>query len=51
MKTSFDGDICKITKGSMVMTLEKKEATLYMMLGSGASILVASSEMDVGVWH
>ena len=37
MKTTFDGDICKITKGTMVMTNGKKEGILYMRSGSGAS--------------
>ena len=49
MKTTFDGDVCKITKGAMVM--EQKEGTMYMTSGSEASISVASSELDVGVWH
>jgi len=49
MKTTFDGDVCKITKGVMVM--EQKERTMYMTSGSEASISVASSGLDVGVWH
>jgi len=28
-----------------------KEGSLYMMSGSGVSILVTSSEADAGVWH
>ena len=51
MKTVFDGDVCKITKGVMVMAHEKKEGTLYMTSGFKASISVASSEADVGVRH
>ena len=51
MKTIFDGDICKIKKGVMVMAHDKKEGTLHMTLGSGASISIASSELDIGVWH
>jgi len=51
MKTTFDGDVCKITKGAMVMTHDKKEGILYMMSSSGASISVASLELDIGVWH
>ena len=51
MKTTFDGDVCKITKGAMMMAHGKKEGTLYMMSGSEASITVASSEVDAGVWH
>ena len=51
MKTTFNGDVCKITKGSMVMAYGKKESTLYIMSGSGGSISVASSELDTGVWH
>ena len=51
MKTTFDGDVCKITKGAMVMAHGKKEGTLYMTLSFGASISVASSEADAGVWH
>ena len=51
MNTSFDGDVCKITKGAMVMAHGKKEGTLYMSSSFGASISVASSEADVGVWH
>ena len=35
----------------MVMAHSKKECTLYMTSGLGASISVVSSEMDVGVWH
>ena len=49
MKTTFSGDVCKITKGAMVMAHGKKEGTLYMTSGSDASISVVSS--DVGVWH
>ena len=48
MKTTFDGDVCKITKGVMVMAHGKKEGTFYMISGSGASILIASSEEIVG---
>jgi len=48
MKTIFDGDVCKILKGVMVMAHKKKEGTLYMICGSGASISVASSELNVG---
>ena len=51
MKTNFDGDICKIMKDSMVMAHGKKEGTLYVISGSGASISVASSELDAKVWH
>ena len=51
MKTTFDVDVCKITKSVMVMTLEKKEGTLYLTSVSGASISGASSELDAGVWH
>jgi len=51
MKTPFDGDMCKITKGVMVMARDKKEGTLYMTLGFGVSISVASSELDAEVWH
>ena len=51
MKTIFDDDVCKITKGAMVMADGKKEYTLYMTSGSRASISVASSELDAGVWH
>ena len=49
MKTIFDTDVCKIIKSTMVMAHGKKEDTLYMTSGSGASISVASSEADVGV--
>ena len=51
MKTTFDGDVCKITKCAMVMAHGKKEGTLYMTSGSRASISVASSELDAAVWH
>ena len=51
MMTTFDGDVCKITKGAMVMAHDKKEGTLCMKSDSGASILVASLELDVAVWH
>ena len=51
MKTTFDGDVCKITKGDVVMAHDKTEGTLYMTSGSGASISVTLSELDVGVWH
>ena len=37
MKTTFDGDVCKITKVAMVMAHGKKEGTLYMTSGSEAS--------------
>ena len=50
MKTTFDGDVCKISKGVMVMAHKKKD-TLYMASGSEASISVALSEADAGVWH
>jgi len=49
MKTIFDGDVCKITKGAMVMAHGKKEGTPYMMSGCGKSISVASSEVDGGI--
>ena len=48
LKTTFDGDVCKITKGAMVAH-GKKEGTLYTMSGSRASISVASSEADAGM--
>jgi len=48
MKTTFDGDVCKITKDAVMMA-HKKECTLYMTSDFGASISVASSEADVGV--
>jgi len=51
MKTTFDSDVCKITKGVVMMAQRKKEGTLYMTLGSRASISVALSEADAGVWH
>ena len=51
MKTTFDDDICKITKGVMVMAHSKKEDTIYMISSSRASISVASSKLDVRVWH
>jgi len=51
MKTTFNGDVCKITKGTMVMAHGKKECTLYMTSGSGVSISVASSEADASAWH
>ena len=51
MKTTFNGDICKITKGAMVMAHSKKKGTLYMTTGSGASISVASSKLDAKVYH
>jgi len=37
MKTTFDDDVCKIMKCSMVMAHSKKEGTLYMTSGSEAS--------------
>ena len=51
MKTTFDSNVCKITKGDMVMTHDKKKGALYMTSGSGASISVASSELDARAWH
>ena len=51
MKTTFDGDVCKITKGTMVMAHDKKKGTLYMTSGFGTSISVTSPELDAGVWH
>jgi len=48
MKTTFNSDVCKITKGAMMMSHGKKEGTLYMTSGFGASISVASSKRDVG---
>ena len=51
MKITFDGDVCKITKGAMVMVHRKKKGTIYITSGSGASILVASLKLDVRVWH
>ena len=49
MKITFDGDVCNITVGAKVMTHGKKEDTLYMTSSFGASISVASSELDAGV--
>jgi len=49
MKTTFDGDVCKITKSAMMMAHEKNEGTLYITLGSKASISIASSEVDAGM--
>jgi len=51
MKTTFDDDVCKITKGAMVIAHEKNEGTLYMTSNSEASILAAPLESDTGVWH
>jgi len=48
MKTTFDGNVCKITKGAMVMA-HGKEGTLYMTSSSDVSISVVSSEADVEV--
>ena len=48
MKTTFDGNVCKIIKGAMVMA-HGKEGTLYMTSSSEVSISVVSSEADVGV--
>jgi len=50
IKTTFDDDVCKITKDAMVVA-HGKEGTLYMISGFGASISVASSELDAGVCH
>jgi len=41
MKTTFEGDVCKITKGTMVTTHGKKEGTLYMTSSSRVSMSVA----------
>ena len=41
MKITFDDDLCKITKGAMIMEHDKKEGTLYIMSGSMTSISVA----------
>ena len=49
MKTTFNGDVCKITKGAMMMAHGKKEGTLYMASGSRASISVVSSDLNAGV--
>jgi len=35
MKITFASDVCKITKGVMVMAHRKKEGTLYITSGSG----------------
>ena len=51
IKITFDGDVCKITKGAIVMAHDKKEGTFYMTSGFRALILVASSVLDAGVWH
>ena len=51
MKTTFDHDICKITKGAMVMAHGKKVGALYMTSDFGALILVALMEVAAGVWH
>jgi len=51
MKTTFDDDVCKITKGDMVMAHGKKEDTLYMTFNFGASILVALSKFDNRACH
>ena len=34
MMNTFDGDVCKITKGAMVMSHGKKEGTLYRLIVS-----------------
>jgi len=46
MKTTFDGDSCKITKGVMITTHDKKEGTLYMTSVSTTSISVVSSNVE-----
>ena len=46
MKTTFNGDVCKTTNGTMVISHGNKEGTLYMTLGSRASISVASLDVD-----
>ena len=51
MKTTFDDNVCKIMKGAIVMAHKKKEGTLYMTSGFGASISVASTELNDRVWH
>ena len=51
MKTTFDGDSCKITMSAMIMVHGKKKGALYMMSGSTASISVASFDVDAGTWH
>ena len=50
-KITFNVAVCKITKGAMVIAYGKREGTLYMTLGSGASILVALLKVDARVWH
>ena len=49
MKITFNSNVCKITKSVMVKAYDKKEGTLYMIFGSGASISVTSLQLDVGV--
>jgi len=51
MKTTFDGNVCKMMKGVMIMIHDKKEGTLYMTSSSTTSILVASSDVDADTWH
>jgi len=51
MKTAFNSDLFKITKGAMVMAHGKKEGALYTMSSSEASVSVASSDLDVGGLH
>ena len=48
MKITFDYNVCKITKGAMVMAYNKNEGTLYMVLDFGTIISVASSKLDAG---
>jgi len=48
MKTTFNSDLCKITKGVMITAHGKKESTFYLTLGSMASISIASSDIDAG---
>jgi len=51
MKITFNSNVCKITKGAMMIAHDKKEGTLYMTSCSEASISVVSLELDAGVWH
>jgi len=47
MKTTFDGDVCKITKGAIIAH-GKIEGTLYITSGSEASISVTSLKRILG---
>lgn len=48
---TFHDDDCKILKGTMMIALEKKNDTLYLIVGASFSVTIAIGNENPKLWH